>query len=84
MTATTHQAGRGREWRTQTARITCDGADRSTDYVCRLSTPVDGTTAREARSVARGMGWSVDLPNPKGRRRLDYCPDHEPHGATSA
>jgi hypothetical protein len=70
------QAGVGRAWRQQTALISCDGGKILTDLVCRLTLPVTGTTAREARQFARTQGWVVNQPSPRGRNRLDYCPEH--------
>lgn len=70
------QAGVGRAWRQQTALISCDGGKIDTDFACRLTLPLTGTTAREVRSFARTQGWVVNQPNPRGRNRLDYCPEH--------
>ncbi|WP_053208297.1 hypothetical protein [Jiangella muralis] len=78
MSVTIHQrAGLGRTWRQQVTRLTCDGGPYGVE-ACRESTPIDATTGAEARTYARTQGWVVAAPNPRGRRRLDYCPAHHP------
>ena len=48
-----------------------------TDEIDRMDT----TTARGVRRVLKRHGWLVGVPaegTRRGRRRLDFCPDHKP------
>jgi hypothetical protein len=35
-------------------------------------------TAAEARKALAGGGWTLAVPDPDSRVRLDYCPKHAP------
>lgn len=67
-----------RFWNQAVVSIVCDG--KHPDGRGRSVRDID---ARLGRQSARAQGWAVAVKNPNGRRRLDFCPEHEtgePHG----
>ncbi|GEL47798.1 hypothetical protein CHO01_29140 [Cellulomonas hominis] len=56
-------------------RINCDGDGR---WGCPalFDSPNAFSLARDVRADAKAGGWTVNIPNPGARRRLDTCPLH--------
>ncbi|WP_114906850.1 hypothetical protein [Ornithinimicrobium murale] len=55
-------------------RVECNGDGRWPCPAFHESSSV--STLAETRSDAKAEGWEVNVKNPAGRRRLDFCPRH--------